>query len=75
MDRTMRPVVVGLVVGMFFAAGGSLLLRRVLYGVSAIDAVSFAAVSLFFLVIALIASCPPAWRAMRVDPIIALRCE
>jgi putative ABC transport system permease protein len=73
--ESMRPVVVGLVVGMFFAAGASLLLRRVLYGVSAIDAVSFAGASLFFLVIALVASCPPAWRAMRVDPIVALRYE
>ena len=73
--ESLRPVVVGLVIGMLFAVGGSLLLRRVLYGVSTIDAVSFVGASLFFLAIALVASCPPAWRAMGVDPIVALRYE
>ncbi len=68
-----RPVLAGLVAGMFLAVGASYLLRGVLYGVHTVDGVSFAGVSLLFLAIALLASYPPSRRAMRVDPVVALR--
>jgi ABC-type antimicrobial peptide transport system permease subunit len=70
-----RPVIRGLLGGMFLAVGVSYLLRGVLYGLNAVDAVSFVGVSVLFLGIALLASYPPARRAMRVDPSVALRYE
>ncbi len=73
MRESIPPVLAGLVVGMFLAVGASRLLRGVLYGVNAVDAISFAAASLLFLAIALIAIWWPSRRAMRVDPVVALR--
>jgi predicted permease len=70
-----RPVIRGLLAGMILAVGVSYLLRSMLYGVSRVDGISFAGVSVLFLAIALLASYPPARRAMRVDPSVALRYE
>jgi ABC-type antimicrobial peptide transport system permease subunit len=57
------------------AVGASYLLRGVLYGLSGIDCLSFLGVSTLFLAIGLVASYVPSRRAMRVDPVIALRYE
>jgi hypothetical protein len=73
MRESTRPVLAGLLVGMVLAAGASHLLRRVLYGLNAVDPVSFAGASLLFMAIALVATWPPSRRAMRVDPMVALR--
>jgi ABC-type antimicrobial peptide transport system permease subunit len=73
MRESVRPVVAGLLVGMVLAAGASHLLRGVLYGLNTVDAISFVGVSLLFLAIALVATWPPFRRAMRVDPVVALR--
>jgi predicted permease len=70
-----RPVVAGLIAGMCLAEGASYLLRGVLYGLHTVDSISFAGVSLLFLAIALLASYLPSRKAMRVDPIVALRYE
>jgi predicted permease len=71
----MRPVFAGLLVGISLAVGASYLLRGVLYGLTGIDGISFVGVSLLFLAIALVASYLPSRRAMRVDPMVALRYE
>jgi ABC-type antimicrobial peptide transport system permease subunit len=71
--ESVRPVAAGLLGGMGLAAAGARVLRGVLYGLHTVDAVSFAGASLLFLAIALFATWPPSRRAMRVDPMVALR--
>jgi predicted permease len=70
-----RPVLFGLILGMVLAVGASYLLRGILFGLHTVDGISFIGVSLLFLTIALLAAYPPSRRAMRVDPIVALRFE
>jgi putative ABC transport system permease protein len=70
-----RPVLAGLLVGMFLAVGASYLLRGALHGLNTVDGISFAGVSLLFLAIALFAAWLPSRQAMRVDPMVALRYE
>ena len=70
-----QPVVVGLMAGIVLAAEVVYLLRGILYGINAVDGVYFVVVSISFFVVASLASYPPARRAMRVDPVVALRYE
>jgi predicted permease len=73
--QTARPVVLGGVAGLVGAAGAAQVLSKLLFGVSPLDPLAFVAVPAFLLVVALAAAYVPARRAMRVDPIAALRCE
>jgi ABC-type antimicrobial peptide transport system permease subunit len=50
-------------------------LSRLLYGVGALDPATFLACSAALVSVALLASGAPAWRATRVDPVVALRSE
>ncbi len=75
LGESSRPVVAGLAAGMVLAAGVVYLLRGILYGVNGLDGVFFVLISLFFLAVALLAAYPPARRAMRVEPVVALRYE
>jgi len=73
--ESIQPVLAGLAVGMVLAVGASRLLRGVLYGLNTVDPISFLGTSLLFLTIAMLATWPPSRRAMRVDPMVALRYE
>ena len=66
---------IGLGVGLAGASALTRLLTTLLYGVSPTDPATFAAISLFLLLVALLASCIPAWRAARIDPVAALKAE
>ena len=50
-------------------------LSRMLYGVQLSDPLTYGAIALSLLLVALVACCIPARRAMKVDPIVALRFE
>jgi putative ABC transport system permease protein len=74
-----RDIGVLVLAGMGAGTAGALALTRVLasmlFGVTATDVPTFAAVVILLGVVALAASYVPLRRAMRVDPIIALKCQ
>ena len=64
---------IGVAIGIAAALALSGVVRTLLFGVTPLDAVSYAATSLVLLTVAALACYVPARRAMRVDPITALR--
>jgi ABC-type antimicrobial peptide transport system permease subunit len=70
-----RVVALGLVTGLLAASAGTQLLGSMLYGVSATDPLTFVAVPIALAMVALLASCLPALRALRLNPVAALRQE
>jgi predicted permease len=73
LGRGIRLGATGAALGMVAALGVGRLLRSVLYGVSATDAISFARALALVLGIVIVATLVPAWRASRTNPLNALR--
>jgi predicted permease len=71
----LRPTGIGLLLGLFAGGVCAQLIRSLLFGVQPLDANIFAAVAAVVLLISIGACTYPAWRAARVDPMTALRCE
>ncbi|HEV2379100.1 MAG TPA: FtsX-like permease family protein [Terriglobia bacterium] len=65
----------GTAIGLVAALGLTRLISSMLYGISAHDPLTLAAVALLLLLMALVGAYLPARRATKVDPMVALRCE
>jgi len=70
-----KTALVGVAIGIGAALGLTELMRSLLFGVSARDPITFAAVAALLILMAFLASYVPARRAMLVDPVVALRYE
>jgi predicted permease len=71
----MRPALVGLAIGLTASFALTRVMANLLFGVSETDSLTFALVSLLLILVSFIACCLPARRAMKVDPMTALRLD
>jgi predicted permease len=68
-----RLTIIGLAVGTAAALALTRVMEALLFGIGARDPITFAGVGLLLLAVSLVASLVPAYRATRVDPVVALR--
>jgi len=67
--------IVGVVLGLAAASALTRLLSGMLFGVGTVDMTTFVTISVLLIVVSLLACYLPARRAMRIDPLSALRYE
>jgi ABC-type antimicrobial peptide transport system permease subunit len=65
----------GVAIGLIAARLGARVVSTMLYGITATDALTYTGSAALLVVVMLVASYIPAWRASRVDPMVALRVE
>lgn len=75
LSSAMRLALIGIAVGAITGLAATRALKGLLFKVSTWDPFTFTAVALVLAMVTLIGSYIPAWRAARVDPMVALRYE
>jgi putative ABC transport system permease protein len=70
-----KLAIFGIAIGLGVAFASMRVISKLLFGVNAADPFTFAATALLILAVAFAASLIPAWRAIKVDPVVALRYE
>jgi predicted permease len=73
--ETLMLTVIGTTIGLAGAASVTRYLEALLFGVTPVDPATFVAVSGLFVVVAAVATYVPTRRALRIDPVVALRAE
>jgi putative ABC transport system permease protein len=73
--QSLTLVAIGIGAGIVAALGATRVLSTLLYGIGGADAATYLGVVLLLVLAALLASYLPARRAMKVDPMVALRHE
>jgi len=68
-------VLVGIAVGTVAALASATVMKTLVFGVSASDPLTLAAVAATLALVAMMASLVPAYRALRLDPVKVLRAE
>jgi putative ABC transport system permease protein len=71
--QAMTWTIVGALIGVGLALGLTRFIQSFLYGISPTDAMTFTVVTCLLAAVAAIAAVFPAWRASRIDPLVALR--
>ena len=75
LGQGLRTVLIGIAIGVAGAFAITRAVQSLLFGVTATDPLTFSAVILLLITIALLACYIPAWHATKVDPMVALRYE
>jgi ABC-type antimicrobial peptide transport system permease subunit len=73
LGRGVMLSIIGIVAGIVFSLSAASLIARLVYGIRPHDPAIFVAMPLLLFGISVLASFLPAWRATKVDPMVALR--